>query len=125
MHFRPRSTKQTVSILRCGNNEMKLVKQYKYLSLIFTKFLDLLTMANTVAKFASRALRLLISKDKAFGGVPFKYYIRCYDALVQATINYCAGIWETMVYCCIEPVQNRALRYFFRAEQVCPKFSNK
>ena len=65
MHFRPRSTKQTVSILRCGNNEMELVKQYKYLGLIFTEFLDLLTMAKTVAKSASRALGLHISKDKA------------------------------------------------------------
>ena len=76
MHFRPRSTKQTVLILRCGNNEMELVKQYKYLGLIFTEFLDLLTMAKTVAKSASRALGLLISKDKAFGGMPFKCYTR-------------------------------------------------
>ena len=35
MLFRPRSTKQTVSILRCGNNEMELVKQYKYLEFNF------------------------------------------------------------------------------------------
>ena len=28
-------------------------------------------------------------------------------------------------YSCIDAVQNRALRYFFRAGQVCPKFSNK
>ena len=50
MHLRPRSTMQTVSILRCGNSEMELVKQYKYLGLIFTEFLALLTMAKTVAK---------------------------------------------------------------------------
>ena len=62
------------------------------LGLIFTEFLDLLTMAKTVAKSASRALGLLISKDKAFGGMPFMCYTRCYDALVQATINYGAGI---------------------------------
>ena len=70
-HFRPTSTKQTVSILRCGNNKMELVKQYKYLGLIFTEFLDLLVMAKTVARSASRALGLLRSKDKAFGGMPF------------------------------------------------------
>ena len=64
MHFKPRSTKQTVSILRCENNEMELVKQYKYLGLIFTEFLDLLTMAKTVAKSASRAiLRIMLSEE--------------------------------------------------------------
>ena len=123
MHFRPRSTKQTVTILRCGNNEMELVKQYKYLGLIFTEFLDLLTMAKTVAKSASRALGLLISKDKAFGGMPFKCYTRCYDALVQATINYGAGIWGTMVYSCIEAVQNRALRYFLGLGKYAPNLA--
>ena len=123
MHFRPRSIKQTVSILGCGNNEMELLKQYKYLGLIFTEFLDLLTMAKTVAKSASRALGLLISKDKVFGGMPFKCYTRCYDALVQDTINYGAGIWGTMVCSCIEAVQNRALRYFLRLGKYAPNLA--
>ena len=92
---------------------MELVKQYKYLGLFFTEFLDLLTMAKTVANSASRALWLLISKDKAFGGMLFNCYRRCYDALVQAAINYGAGIWGTLVYSCIEAVQNRALRSFY------------
>ena len=81
-HFRPRSTKQTVSILRCGNNEMELVKQYTYLGLIFTEFLDFLTMTKTVAKSDCRALGLFVSKDKSIGGMPFKCSTRCYEALV-------------------------------------------
>ena len=68
-------------------------------------------MAKTVTKSTCRALGLLKSKDKAFGGMPFKGYTRCYEALVQATITYGAGIWGTMVYFFIEAVQNRALRY--------------
>ena len=80
-------------------------------------------MAKTVAKSASRALGLLISKDKAFGGMPFKCYTRCYDALVQATINYGAGIWGTMVYSCIEAVQNRALRYFLGLGKYAPNLA--
>ena len=95
------------------------------LGLIFTEFLDLLTMAKTVAKSASRALGLLISKDKAFGGMPFKCYTRCYDALVQATINYGAGIWELWFTPVLKLFKIELCNIFFRAGQVCPKFSNK
>ena len=55
--------------------------------------------------------------------MPFKCYTRCYDALVQATINYGAGIWGgggTMIYSCIEAVQNRALRYFLGLGKYAP-----
>ena len=45
----------------------------------------------------------------------------CY--LVQATINYGAGIWGTMVYSCIEAVQNRALRYFLGLGKYAPNLA--
>ena len=90
--------------------------------IIFTELLDLLIMANTVAKSAGRALGLSISNDKAFGGMTLKCYTRCNEALVQATINYGAStsIWGTMSRSCIEAVQNRALRYFLGLGKYTP-----
>ena len=63
---------------------------------------------------------IILSKDKSFGGTPFKCHTRSYDALVQATINYGASIWGTMVYSCIDAVQNRALRYFLGLGKYAP-----
>ena len=40
--------------------------------IVFTELLDLLIMANTVAKSAGRALGLSISNYKAFGGMTLK-----------------------------------------------------
>ena len=68
-------------------------------------------------------LGLLISKDRTFGGMPIKCYTRCHDALVQATIKYDAGIWETMIYSYIEAVQNRALQYFQGLDKYVPNLA--
>ena len=79
---------------------MELVKQYKYLGLIFTEFLDLLTMAKTVAKSASRALGLLISKDKAFGGMPLSATqdaMMLWFRLQLTTVQAYGELWFTLV----------------------------
>ena len=69
-------------------------------------------MSKTVAQSASRALGLLISKDKSFGGMPFECFTQCYNATVQAIIDYSAAIWGTKSISSINAVQNRACRYF-------------
>ena len=48
-------------------------------------------MSKTVAQSASRALELLISKHKSFGGMHFEYFTQCYNATVQAIIDYSAA----------------------------------
>ena len=62
-----------------------------YLGLILKEFLDYNVTTKNVSQSAGRALGLL-SKDKAFGGMPFECYSKCYDALVQSVINYGAAI---------------------------------
>ena len=49
-------------------------------------------MTKMVAQSASRALGLLISKDKSFGGMPYECFTKCYNATVQATIDYSAAL---------------------------------
>ena len=69
-------------------------------------------MDKIVAQLASRALGLLISKDKIFGGMPFECFTQCYGATVQSIIDFSAAIWGTKSMSCINAVQNRACRYF-------------
>ncbi len=120
IHFRTPSTSRTVYEFQSGNSTVDIVNQYKYLGLILTEHLDYQRMAKVVAQSASRALGLLISKDKAAGGMPFECYTKCYDCIVQATIDYGAPVWGTSTFSSIDAVQNRACRYFLGLGKYAP-----
>ena len=83
-----------------------------YLGLISTEFPDYNVTSKIVSQSTGGALGLLISKDKAFGRMPFECYSKCYDTLVQSVINYGAAIWGSSNFSCLSAVQNRACRYF-------------
>ena len=120
MHFRPPSIERTVHAFKCGMSTLEIVSQYKYLGVILTEHLDYITMTKQVAQSASRALGLLIAKDKAFGGMPYECFSKCYDAIVQATIDYSASVWGTKSFSCINAVQFRACRYFLGVGKYTP-----
>ena len=109
----PRSTQQ----FHCDNKAIEIVSSYKYLGLILSEFFDFQITAKVVSQSASRALGLLISKDKAFGGIPYECFSKCYDALVQSIINYGAAVWGSTGYIA---VQNRACRYFMGLGKYAP-----
>ena len=112
VHFRPKNFLQTAHQFYCGSESIEVVSQYKYLGLILTEFLDYNETTKIVSQSAGRALGLLMSKDKAFGGMPFECYSKCYDALVQFVINYGAAKWGSSNFSRISAVQNRACRFF-------------
>ncbi len=68
-------------------------------------------MVNAVGKSANHALGILISKHKAFGGMPQDIYRKLYDTLVTPIIEYAAAIWGQQELGCISAIQNRACRY--------------
>ena len=65
-----------------------------YLGLMLIEHLDYSVMANNVSMSANRALVLVISKYKAFGGLPFGSFTKLYDSIVMGTINYGAAIYR-------------------------------
>ena len=77
-------------------------------------------MVKMIAQSASRTLGLLIAKDKALGGMPYQCFSKCYDAIVQSTLNYGAPIYGTSAFSCIDAVQNRACRYFLGLGKYAP-----
>ena len=122
MHFRASSKHRIEYQFKCGDSYLELVTQYtsKYLGVLLTEHLDCTAMSKMVAQSASRALGLIISKDKAFGGMPYTCYTKCYDATVQSIIDYSAALWGTKSVTCINAVQNRACRYFLGLGRYAP-----
>ena len=73
-----------------------------------------------IAQSARCALGLLIAKDKALGGMPYQCFSKCYDAIVQSTLNNGAPIYGTSAFSSIDAVQNRACRYFLGFGKYAP-----
>ena len=109
IHFRTASKPKTEYRFVCGDSNLELISQYKYLGVIFTEHLNFLSMSKMAAQSASRALGLLISKDKAFSGIPYECFTKCYSATVQATIDYSAPLWGTQSVSCISAVQTMTM----------------
>ena len=120
VHFRPISIPQTDFKFEYNGCGLSLVKQYKYLGLILTEFLDYGITAYNVAQSAGRALGLLIAKSKANGGMPYKCFTKLYESLVQPVIDYGSAIWGTKNFSCINAVQHRACRFFMGVGKYTP-----
>ncbi len=101
MHFRSCSTTKTVHTFTFGDEIINVSDKYTYLGLVLTEHLDYDKTASIVVKSAGRALRLLIAKFKAYGGLPYDCYTKLYDSLVQPIIDYGSAIWGTKDYSCI------------------------
>ena len=82
--------------------------------------LDYSLTDKNVAKAVNRALGLIIAKDKAFDGLPFRSYTKLFDAMVWSVINYGSGIWGTKQYSCINAIQTIAERYYLDVGKFTP-----
>ena len=88
IHFRPRLRSQTDKVFRKGDKIIEISAQYTYLGLMLTEHLDYNMMAENIALSANRALGLVISKFRAFGGLPFNTFTKLYDSIVIGTISH-------------------------------------
>jgi hypothetical protein len=86
---------------------------YKYLGVILNECLNFAEIAKNVALSAGRALGLIISKCKTFGGFQFSTFTKLYDSIVRPVISYAAPILGDKSYSCINAIHNRAVRYFY------------
>ena len=105
---------------KLNNEHVGKVERYKYLGLVLDYSLDYNTTAAVVAKSASRALGLIISKDKVMGGLPYNSFSKLYESTVMSIIRYGASIWGHKEYPCINAVHNRMCRYFLGVSKFTP-----
>ena len=73
IHFKLNSVNRTENVFTYGDKRLKTVDRYKYLGLLMTE-----EMAKHVAKSASRALSLLITKFKSCGSLAFRTYSKLF-----------------------------------------------
>ena len=92
IYFRRPSTSRSTSNFLCGDLNLDITSQYKYLGLLVHEHLDYNITAKAVAQSASHALGLLTAKTKTFGGLPFGTLSRLYDSTVFFVISYGASI---------------------------------
>lgn len=95
-----------------GDKFIKVMKQYAYLGLLLSEHLYYNLMAKHVSWSDSRAIGLVISKFKAYGGLPYNTYTKFYDSNVYRTISYRVLLWGTGVFSFITAIQNRGARFF-------------
>ena len=88
IHFRRPSTFN----FSCGDLNLDITSQYKYLELLVHEHLDYNFTAKAATQTRSRALGLLIAKTKTFGGLPFGNFSRLYDSSVFSVISYGASL---------------------------------
>ena len=61
--------------------DISTVTQYTNLGLVFNEFLDLTVTAKAAAKWANRALGLVITKCKAIGGTTYDVFKKLFHSL--------------------------------------------
>ena len=120
IHFRPNSVNKTDYVFTCGDKQLKKVDRYKYLGLLMTEHLNYEEMAKHVAKSASRALSLLITKFKSCGGLAFRTYSKLFENMVMSIISYSAAVWGTKDFQCVNSVQLKAARFFLGVGRYTP-----
>ena len=120
VQFRPKSMSRSSKAFKIGDKLISSVSNYMYLGLMLTEHLDYNVMAKNVSMSANRALGLVISKYKAFGGLPFGTFTKLYDSIVMGTISYGAAIWGDRTFACISAVQHRAARFFMGVGRYTP-----
>ena len=118
IHFRPNSTKRTESIFICGGKQLHVVDRYKYLGLLMTEHLNYEEIARHVARSASRALSLLITKYKSCGGLTFRTYTKLYENMIIGIAG--AAVWRTKEYRYINSIQLKAARFFLGIGRYTP-----
>ena len=69
IHFRNPSIQRSNFVFECGNENIEYTQSYKYLGLVLNEYMDNAVTAKYIAKSATRALGLLISKFKVLGGI--------------------------------------------------------
>ena len=73
-----------------------------------------------LAKSASRALGVVISKSRAMGGFNYNVYTSLYNSTVKPILEYGSEIWGHKSYSCLNAVYHRACRAFLGVGRYTP-----
>ena len=101
-------------------NTLEVTESYRYLSVIFDKFLTFEKYAKTLSDSAGRALSAVISKFKRLRNIGFNTSTNLYYAGVTL---FCVGFHQIINL--DMPIQNRAIKYFLGVHKNAPNLAVK
>ncbi len=99
---------------------LSVVDSYKYLGVVFDKYLTVNCAADTLGNAAGCALGAMINKCKAMKEMGYSTYTKLYDSLVTPVMDYGSAVWGGKSYECLDQVQFRAMRFFTGVHRLCP-----
>ena len=92
IHFRPKSTPQTIHSFYFGSEEIEKISCYKYLGVMFDEFLTFDYNASLLADAAGRALGAIRTKLKYLKECGFKTFNTLFQSGVLSICDYSAGV---------------------------------
>jgi hypothetical protein len=120
VHYRKPSCPLTTKTFYLGENTLSVVKQYKYLGIIFDEFLDYNVTAKVLADAGNRALGAIIAKYKKINGFGYYTFTKLFNSCVCPILDYCSEVWGYRRFNQIDAVQNKAVRIFLGVHKFAP-----
>ena len=120
MHVRPKRLVRTGTDFVLGNEQLKIVEDYKYLGFYFNEFMDLNKGINILSDAAGRSLGAVISTFKSLRDAGFYTYTKLFDSCVVPINDYFSGIWGFTKNATVNKIQNRACRLYLGLHAKAP-----
>ena len=120
VHFRNPAVPLTRYSFCCGPQPLEVTKEYEYLGLVLTEWLDFNVTVKHLALHANRALGAIIAKCKVLGGFPYKCFTKLFEYLVLPILTYATAVWGYKSHSCINAVFNRACRFYLGVGKYTP-----
>ena len=112
IHFRKQSEPKTDAHFKCGEDDIDIVPEYKYLGCILNEHVDFKTTADTLASSAGRALGSIINTCLKENSLQYNTFTKLFQSCVVPIMDYGAGVWGYPIFDKPNTIQNRAIRAF-------------
>ena len=113
---RPRCDRQ----LKCGEEDIIFVENYKYLGVFINEFLSPKPTVEALTSSASRSFGRIVYMFKKLSNMGFRTYDTLYASYVVPIMNYAAGVWGFGDFNDPQVLQNRIIRYFMGVHKFAP-----
>ena len=119
VHYRPTRKHQTKFSFKWGDQDIEIVKGYKYLGVFLDEHLNFETHCRNISSSAGRALGKILSKFSVFRDIGHKTFSKLFRSNFESIMSYGVSVISNKNYN-FEKIQNRAMRYFLGVHPLTP-----
>ena len=103
---------RTQSLFHYGKDIVEIVRDYKYLGVVFDEKLKFEKCNDILCNSVGRALGAIIAKFKELNDLGYKIFKKPYESTVIPILDYGSEVWGMRMSKNIDNVQNKAIRFF-------------